>query len=47
MENAWETIMQREVWSKMLRERNHFAKLGVEEMTLTYLPQGAESFLRS
>jgi len=28
-------IMQREVWSKMLRDRNHFEKLGVEGMMLT------------
>jgi len=30
-------IMQREVWSKILRERNHFKKLNVEGMMLTLI----------
>jgi hypothetical protein len=30
-------IMQREVWSKILKERNHFAKLGVQGMMLTLI----------
>jgi hypothetical protein len=33
MENAWGNYHAERSWSKMLRERNQFAKLGVEEMT--------------
>jgi len=30
-------IMQRKVWPKILRDRNHFEKLGVEGMILTLI----------